>query len=94
MFVGYETNSKAYRVLVKGKIVVSKDVRFVEDKLGYPVVLPPATPAAVGVEDLFTDESSNDASDEMLQQVAEAPREFAVIPGVPNRDMREILLRA
>ncbi len=48
----------------------------------------------MGVEDVFTDESSNDASDEMLQQVVEAPREFAVIPGVPNRDMREILLRA
>jgi hypothetical protein len=37
MFVGYESGSKAYRVLVKGKVVVSKDVRFMEDELGYPV---------------------------------------------------------
>jgi hypothetical protein len=35
LFVGYESGSRAYRVLVKGKIIVSKDVRFVEDELAH-----------------------------------------------------------
>ena len=50
MFVGYETGSKAYRVLVKGKVVVSKDVPFIEDEHGYPFVLPHTPQPEIGVE--------------------------------------------
>lgn len=34
VFVGYDQNSKAYRVLVKGDIVVSRDVMFDEQRTG------------------------------------------------------------
>jgi hypothetical protein len=92
MFVGYESGSKAYRVLVKGKVVVSKDVRFVEDELGYPVVLPRSTQLDVGVEGLFHDDE--EVSDEVLEKVIEAPRMIAADPEMQAGNLQEILLRA
>lgn len=43
VFVGYEAASKAYRVLVEGKVVVSRDVKFVEN-LGSAEALTDAGP--------------------------------------------------
>jgi transposase InsO family protein len=92
MFVGYESGSKAYRVLVKGKVVVSEDVRFVEDELGYPVVLPPSPHLDIGVEGLFHDDE--EVSDEVLEKVIETPREIAADPEMQAGNLQEILLRA
>ena len=43
VFVGHEPNSAAFRILVDGRIIVSRHVRFVE-----PAGLPGETPAGAG----------------------------------------------
>jgi hypothetical protein len=94
MFVGYESGSKAYRVLVKGRVVVSKDVRFVEDEHGYPVVKPQTTQTEIGVEGLFSQEVEEEVSEEKMERVVDAPHEIAANPELRAGDLHEVLLRA
>jgi hypothetical protein len=95
MFVGYEPGCKAYRVLVKGKIMVSKDVRFVEDELGYPTVLSHVPKSVVGIEGLFQPDGDDDeVVDERIERIVDAPREIAADPDLRADNLRDILLRA
>eukprot|EP00170_Pyropia_yezoensis_P002164 contig_9108_g2168 len=60
IFVGDEPDSKAYRIWVSGKIVVSRDVVFDEGFMGDNVTEPPAE-AAYDCTDLLNDDSDTDA---------------------------------
>ena len=92
MFIGYETGSPAYRILVQGKVMVSKGVRFTEDELGYPVVTPPSPQPEMGVEGLFHDEE--EVSDESLERPIDAPREIAADPELRAGNLHEVMRRA
>ena len=92
MFIGYETGSKAYRVLVQGKVMVSKDVRVIENELGDPVVTPPSPQPEMGVEGLFHDEE--EVSDESLERAIDTPREIAADPELRAGNLHEVMRRA
>jgi hypothetical protein len=95
MFVGYEPGCKAYRVLVKAKIMISKDVRFVEDELGYPTMMSHVPHSVVGIEGLFQPDGDDDeVIDERMERIVDAPREIAADPDLRADNLREILLRA
>jgi hypothetical protein len=95
MFVGYERGSKAYRVLVKGKVVVSKDVRFVEDELGYPVASPQGEHREEVVKGLFgSSDDDVEVVEEAQEMVVDVPRQLAVEPALHVSDLRDVLLRA
>jgi hypothetical protein len=94
MFVGYAQGSKAYRVLVKGKVVVSKDVRFVEDELGYPVASPEGEHREMDVQGLFVSDDDVEMVEEVQERIVDVPRQLAVEPALHVGNLRNALLRA
>jgi len=63
IFVGYEPNSKAYKVLADGKIRVSRNVIFLENKRGFP--------SGSGDVDLRSDIIQDTTSSELDEAVSE-----------------------
>ena len=91
--MGYERDSKAYRVLVNGKIVVSKDVRFLEGELGYTAVGKPVVQGVGEVADPFGEEDGQE-EDVGIERVVQVSQQIAADPIPVNPDLREMLLRA
>jgi len=87
VFVGYESDSKAYKVLVDGKVVVSRDVRF--DETFVPAVVQPADAdagpdlAALDLDDVVVPVPV--PVDGPPQEVAEEFHDAAEPPEVPQQ---------
>lgn len=62
VMIGYDSQSKAYRILVDGKIVVSRDVRFNEAKRSSPApIMVPPRPQHRSVATEVTPDSADDS---------------------------------
>jgi len=91
MFIGYEPNCKAYCVRVSGKVVVSKNVRFFEHKLGIEVLNVPyhhvLSESLVSEQPEILDDGSNNEEEEWdfspapVQQILQQARNQAI--GIP-----------
>jgi transposase InsO family protein len=69
IFLGYQPNSSGYRVMVDGRITVSKDVVFLEDKKGYTPDLV-VGPENVSKEVVEEDCEATDDDEAWVQRVA------------------------
>jgi len=86
IFVGYEPNSKAYRVLADGKIWISRNVIFLEKKRGFPAhdEVDSRSDIAQDTDSADDEVQPDDDLDEFVEMFVEPGDDYPELPNLSN----------